>query len=216
MPVISRHQCLVYQRSPALQLQSIAAVIQQQLDLNIRCIYLNSRSMIVGLRSYLFAAGADVTNEIANGRLVLTSDTSHLADGHFNVDRMLTLLETSLGQALSGGYRGLWASGDISREFGAERDFSQLLECEWRLEEFLQSHPALSGICQYHADTLPRKALRQGLLTHSSLFVNETLSRINPHFSDRSSLSPQSCNAAALNTMINDLCSGNTNVASSH
>jgi hypothetical protein len=148
------------------------------LDLNIRCLYLNYRSMVVGLRLYLFAAEADVTKKITNGRLVLTSDTSHLVDGHFHVDRMLTLLETSLEQALTGGYRGLWASDDISRGLGAERDFSQLLEYEWRVEEFLQGHPALSGICQYHADTLPPKAPRQGLLTHSSVFINETLSRI--------------------------------------
>jgi hypothetical protein len=38
----------------------------------------------------------------------------------------------------------------------------------------------MSAICQYHSDTLPRKALQQGLLAHPSIFINETLSRINP------------------------------------
>jgi hypothetical protein len=42
-------------------------------------------------------------------------------------------------------------------EFGRARDFSRLLEYEWRLEEFFQKHPELEGICQYYADTLPRK-----------------------------------------------------------
>ena len=42
--------------------------------------------------------------------------------------------------------------------------------------------PELGGICQYHSDILPGKALQIGLLAHPSVFVNETLSRINPHY----------------------------------
>ena len=41
------------------------------------------------------------------------------------------------------------------------------------------------GVCQYHADTLPAQAVGQGLLTHPSLFINETLSRVNPHYVPR-------------------------------
>jgi hypothetical protein len=38
------------------------------------------------------------------------------------------MLEDALHQALHGGYRGLRATGDMSREFGPGRDFSKLLE----------------------------------------------------------------------------------------
>lgn len=92
--------------------------------------------------------------EVAKGSLVLSSDNTHLMKGRFNVDRMLGMLE----QALRDGYQGLWTTGDMSVEFGPEKDFSTLLDYEWRLEEFLQAHPALCGICQYHADTLPSGA----------------------------------------------------------
>jgi hypothetical protein len=67
-------------------------------------------------------------------------------------------------------------------EFGPQKDFSKLLEYEWRLEEFFHNHPALGGVCMYHVDTLPKAALRQGLLAHPALFINQTLSRINPHY----------------------------------
>ncbi len=36
------------------------------------------------------------------------------------------------------------------------------MEYQWRLEEFLQTRPALSVVSQYHADTLPSDILRQG------------------------------------------------------
>ena len=79
-------------------------------------------------------------------------------------------------------YAGLWATGDMTWEFGPEKNFSKLLDYELQLEEFMGEHPQMGGICQYHADTLPREAMRKGLVTHSSIFVSETLSLMNPHF----------------------------------
>jgi DcmR-like sensory protein len=87
-----------------------------------------------------------------------------------------------LEQALHDGYAGLWASGDMAWEFGPRKDFTRLLEYEWRLEEFFQAHTQLCGICQYHADALPDDALRQGLTAHPSVFLNKTLTLINPYY----------------------------------
>ena len=185
MPQISRHQCLVYKGSPASHLPGLSALIRQKLDENYRCLFLHSPAMVTGMRSYLFAAGIDVTKEIVKGSLVLSSNNAHLVEGRFIIDRMLERLEEAVNQALHDGYQGLWATGDMSREFGPERDFSKLLEYEWRLEEFFQTQPALSGVCQYHADTLPREVLRHGLLTHPSLYIGESLSRVNPHHVER-------------------------------
>ena len=103
--------------------------------------------MVAGLRSYLLASGTDVTEAIFNGSLVLSSSTDHLLAGRFDTNRMMDILEQALHQAVHDGYRGLWATGYMSREFGPERDFSKLLEYEWRLEELVQAHPALSGVC---------------------------------------------------------------------
>lgn len=198
MPSLPRHQCLIYKGSPKPHLRGISAIIRQKLTENYRCLYLDTPPRVASMHPYLLAAGIDVTQELAKGSLVLSSDTTHLIQGRFNADQMLGLLEQALNQATKDGYRGLWASGDISMEFGPERDFSTLLDYEWRLEEFLQAHPALCGICQYHADTLPGDVLRHGLLTHSSLYINETLSRLNPHFVERESFAAHSYSHAVL------------------
>ena len=187
MKTIPRHQCLIYTGSPAPHLPGLAALLRQKLNENYRCLYLNSRPMVAGMRSYLFAAGVDVSQEVNKNRLVLSSSTEHLQNGHFDVDRMIKLLADALNQALIDGYQGLWATGDMSWEFGPEKDFSKLLEYEWRLEEFLERNPALSGICQYHTDILPHQAVQQGLLTHQALFINHTLSRLNPQYIERGS-----------------------------
>lgn len=144
--------------------------------------YINSPAMVAGLGSGLYAAGTDVEDELARGSLVLGSDNSHLVDGHFEVDRMIDTLETAVQTALADGYAGLFATGDMTWEFGPEKEFSKLLHYEWRLEQLFHKYAALSGICQYHRDLLPREAVREGLVSHASLFVNETISRLNPHY----------------------------------
>jgi hypothetical protein len=176
----SRHQCLIYEGSPSRNLPALAAAIHQQLHNNYRCLYMNSPVMVAGMRCYLSAAGIDVAHEVAKASLILSSDQRHLVDGRFDIGRMIHTLEDTLNQALSDGYVGLWATGDMSWEFGPRKEFSRLLEYEWRLEEFFREHPAIIGVCQYHADTMPREALHQGLLTHPAVFINQTLSRINP------------------------------------
>ncbi len=182
MESVPRHRCLVYEGSPSRHLPVLAAAISQMLDRGCRCLYLNSPEMVAGMRSRLEAKGLNVAKETGRGALILTSEQNHLIDGRFDADAMMSGLDDALRQALDDGYKGLWATGDMSWEFGPARDFSQLLEYEWQLEEFFLTHPEIGGVCQYHADTLPREAMRHGLLAHPSIFVNETLSLLNPHY----------------------------------
>ena len=87
-----RHQCLVYEGSPAPHLPKLVSVVRHKLKHNNRCLYLNSPPMVAGLRSYLFAGGVDVTEEVMKGSLVLSSDKGHLRNGRFDIDRMLGML----------------------------------------------------------------------------------------------------------------------------
>jgi hypothetical protein len=177
-----RHQCLIYSGPPSRHLPALADTMREKLRQNYRCLYLNSPSMVAGLRSYLAAAGVDVAREVAKSRLILSSDQAHLINGNFNMDLMLKALENLLNNALRDRHTGLWAVGDMTWELGMDTDPARLLEYEWRLEKIFRQRPELGGICQYHADTLPRALMRQSLLVHPSVFINQTLSLINPHY----------------------------------
>jgi hypothetical protein len=124
----------------------------------------------------------DVVGEVAKARLVLSSEPAGTEDGGFNIELMLHKLEDALDQALNDGYKGLWVTGDMTWEFGSEKNLPKLMEYEWQLEQLFHQRRELHGICQYHQDTLPREVTRQGLLTHRTIFINQTLSRINPHY----------------------------------
>ncbi len=178
----SRHQCLIYDGAPSRQLPALAATIKQQLAEGRRCLYLNSRPMVAGIRSCLAAMNIDVERELTTGGLVLSSEPVGSAEGGFDVEVLLRQLEDALDQATNDGYKGLWATGDMTWEFGAEKNFARLVEYERGLEDLFQKRPELCGICQYHQDTLPREVARQALLTHRTIFINETLARLNPHY----------------------------------
>jgi hypothetical protein len=182
MEVHPRHQCLVYEGSPSRILPALARVVRQKLAENYRCLYLNSGPMVTAMRFHLTVAGADVAYEVDRTSLVLSSAQTHLVDGRFDVDHMIRTLEEAVDQSLNDGYSGLWASGDMTWEFGPQKDFARLVEYEWRLEEFFRRQPALCGICQYHQDSLPLKVVREGLLAHRSAFIGGRPSRINPRY----------------------------------
>jgi hypothetical protein len=177
-----RHQCVIYEQSPSNHLLSLARTLIGNLKAYRRCMYLNSPAMVAGMRCCLAAEGLDLNAEIEKGSLILTSDQGHLLNGLFDVDRMLTMLQIAMQKALADGYKGLWASGDMTWEFGSERNFDKLLEYERRLEEFMQTNDALSGVCQYHRETLPATAIEVALCSHRAIYVNETLSRLNPRY----------------------------------
>ncbi len=177
-----RHQCLIYEGAPSRHLDSLAQTLMEKLKANHRCLYLNSPAMVAGMRSYLSAAGLDLKEHTGSGALVLSSDQGHLVDGKFDVDAMVKLLGQALRQAIDDGYAGLWATGDMTWELGGERNLDKLLEYERRLEEFMKNNPALSGVCQYHRDMLPPHAVRTALDTHRALYINATLSQLNPEY----------------------------------
>jgi hypothetical protein len=187
---------MIYDGPPSRMLPALATTIQQQLAARARCMYLNSPTMVAGLRTLLYATGTDVQREVSRGALVLEAGTDHLVAGSFDIGRIIDALEAAAGQAVADGYAGLFATGDMTWELGAERDFSKLVEYEWRLEELFRKQPALSGICQYHRELMPLEAVREGVVSHAQLYISATLSRLNPQYVP--ARSPDERKAAAL------------------
>ena len=184
----SRHQCFIYKGHPSEQLPLMAARIKVKLDEGYRCLYLNSPAMVAAMQSCLAARGFDGASGGSKSQLILSSEQMVAADGGFDIGLMLSKLASAVDDALRAGYKGLFATGDMTWEFASEKNFSKLMEYEFRLEELFSKCEALHGICQYHQDTLPGEATWQALLTHRMVVVDEGLSRVNPHFQSQEHL----------------------------
>lgn len=191
---------MIYAGSPAQHLPLLTNLIVEKLRANHRCLYLNSPSMVAGIRSYLAAAGLDVNEQTRIGALVLSSSQDHLEKGRFHVNRMLGMLTDAMHAAKRDGYAGLWASGDMSWEMGSEKNVSKLFEYECLLEKTLRENAALCGVCQYHIDTLPSDVVQEALYTHQAVYVNQTLCCTNPYY-----VAPEALTGARPVTSANDL-----------
>jgi hypothetical protein len=173
---------MVYGGSPDRHLWAIAAVMRENLDHDHRCMYFNSPEMVASLRWQMETLEVDVQRELESGRLVLTSERSHLRNGLFDMDIMFRLLEEAFHGAMKDGYAGLWTSGDIGWEFGSGQDLSKLREYELKLDDFFAVHPEYGGVCQYHGPSLPSLAIQDAFHTHPTLFVTESLSMSNSRY----------------------------------
>ena len=201
----TRHRCMIYTGSPSQQLQGLARVMRAKLCANQRCLYLNSPPMVAGLRSCLAALGVDVVHEVEKTALELSSDQAHLDNGVFIPDRIHKALDEAVDRAQEDGFDGLWASGDMTWEFGPSGDFDKLIEYELGLEAIFRKRPTLHGVCQYHADTLPAHVLRQGLVCHPARFVSETLSQLNPHYLPAPFSAPRYAARAEVDEFVNGI-----------
>lgn len=175
---ISRHKCLIYEGDPSEQLPVIVPFLVEGLRDNLRCLYLGSPKAVSMMRSALAGRSVDTEQEMRRGALILSSEKDHLKDGAFEPRVMVALLVKAVDDAVRDGFGGLCASGDMRWELGADKNFERLLEYEALLEEVFQKKP-LRGICQYHRDIIPAKAVQDALVTHRSAYIGDGLNREN-------------------------------------
>jgi MEDS: MEthanogen/methylotroph, DcmR Sensory domain len=193
---------MIYTGSPVAHVHGLAQLIIRELKANKRCLYINKPTMVAAMKSSLGAAGVDVESEVKRGSLVLSSKKDHLLKGRFEVDRMLAMLTAAIDAALLDGYQGLWATGDMTWELGRDNSFEKLFAYECSLEVLFKRYPSLSGLCQYHHDTLPADSFHAALLTHQSTYINQTLSRMNPYYSRMESPVPRRMSSPRVRKML--------------
>ncbi len=160
------------------QLPVVVPLLLDGLNDNWRCLYLGSPESLTMIDFALRQRGVDIERETMRGALVLSSDRSHLVGGKFDPIAMVDGLCSSIDQAVTDGFAGLCATGDMRWELGADENFEHLLEYEARLEQVFRDKP-LRGICQYHRDILPAEAVRNALVSHRATYVGQVLNRDN-------------------------------------
>jgi len=180
-PEVSRHKCLIYEGHPSAQLPVVIPFLVDGLRENWRCLYLGSPDMARIVNRALAERGVDTVLETRRGALLISCSRDGLGNGSFNPGALVQHLCTLIDGAVHDGFQGLCASGDMKWELGADGNFDLLLEYEARLEQVFHEKP-LRGVCQYHRDVLPARAIRQALLTHRSLYIGSALNRDNLYY----------------------------------
>jgi len=175
---ISHHKCLIYEGDPSEQLPVVIPFLLEGLRNNWRCLYVGSPDSSRMVEQALTDRGVNTSRESARGALIFSSERTHLDAGSFIPRQMVDWLSGAVDDAVHSGFEGLYATGDMKWELGADGNFEHLLEYEARLEQLFQNKP-VRGICQYHRNVLPPRAVQNALITHRSATLGSTLKRDN-------------------------------------
>jgi len=175
------HVCTLF-TTPEEQLAAAVEYISAGLSRGERCLYVCCEHGVPEFRAALQRAGIDVATEEKRGALLLlTRHDGHLQGGSFDPDKMISMLHAAVEDALSAGFAGLCAAGDMSWLLDEAPGSERLAEYEARLNHFYQTHRAL-GLCQYNRNKLPDGALDHGIATHPYIRMEGPILLENPFY----------------------------------
>jgi hypothetical protein len=177
-----QHICAVYETAEE-QCAVAAAFITDGLHRRECCLYVaESDSALDRFRLQLAACGMDAfTAERSGALLLLTSGHAHLADGRFDPERMLRMLNDAVEQALNDGFAGLRTCGDMSWLLADAPGTDQVTEYEAVLNQFFRNVRGL-GMCQYDRLRLPDGLLDKACFRAHATVVAGGTHRNNPLF----------------------------------
>ncbi len=172
------HACLFYD-DPAAACAITAEYIKAGLRNNEQCVYMADPPAITAL-TLMLNPEIDVEKEMKRGALHLTSVRGHLDSGQFNTAKMIGFLEKGVESALSSGFSGLRATGDVVWELGDHVDMELLSHYEVCLDHFFFGKK-LTGLCQYNCKVVSSDYLRRSLMCHNAVVLEEKVALHNPY-----------------------------------
>jgi hypothetical protein len=177
------HVCTLFS-SPEEQLSAAIDYIKQGLQRDERCLYVCGEQTPHEFRRALEQAGIDVPYEEKRGALILlTKETGHLKGGTFSASRMISMLRQAVEDALTAGFAGLCAAGDMTWLLDEAPGSEEIAEYEALLNHFYKSNRAL-GLCQYNRRRLPEAILDHGIATHPVIRIDGPILLTNPFYED--------------------------------
>ena len=169
---VGEHICAFYE-TPEQQVAVAAAYLADGLRAGQRVMYVAESSEALGrFREALQGCGINLLSLDKRGALIeATHAEAHLADGRFDSERMLGMLNRAVEEALAAGFSGLRTCGDMSWLLLEPDGAEQVVEYEALLNPLFERMPA-SGMCQYDRRRLPPQLLDHALATHSTVVLD--------------------------------------------
>jgi len=164
------HVCLFY-RDEAVLAETLAAYLAAGLRNGERCFCAQKSSFIPQLKQALKQVGIDVPREMMRGALdIHTEEEVYFAEGHFEPESMMAMLERSIEEALAGGFTGFRTAGEMSwalkgTEGCPDGHCDQLVHYEKLVQAAFPGKTAI-GLCQYPINDFPSHVLKEVLDSH--------------------------------------------------
>ena len=176
-----QHLCLFYDRMEE-QIGITIEFIRGGLEHGERCLYVSDSDTVAKLRETLHQSSLDAREALERRAIVLLpKEQAYLAGGRFDVEGMLTMLEAAVDSALTDGFTGLRAAGDMTWLLDEAPGSERAVEYEAMMNEFYKNSRAL-GLCLYDRQRLHPTALESALRTHPRVLIGDQCCGENPYY----------------------------------
>ncbi len=162
------HICMVYSDREQ-QITALAEYFKSGFRLGQQCIYVSDVDTARFVRNVMMRAGMDVEADVRDGSLLfLTPEETYLANGEFQGDAMIGLIEKLIADAYAAGFNGLRGAGDMSWVLGANVSGNEILAYESNINRLFEQYPFM-GMCQYDESRFNAEAVRMLIKTHPTI-----------------------------------------------
>jgi hypothetical protein len=167
------HAALIY-RTRAEQFLTVAPFIKSGLDRHDRCLYIANDNSIPLIFERFFKFGIDVSAAKEKGALVIaTKKDTYQKHGIFEPKQMVAHLRAEVEHALTLGFSGLRATGEMTWALDTPEALARLTEYEALLHQQFSSR--LTGLCQYDETRFSTSIISDIIRIHPKLIVRGKL-----------------------------------------
>ncbi len=159
------HLCCLYETEEEHQ-ALLTPYLRHGLEQGQKVFYIVDAHTVENVLNYLKEDGIEIESYLENGQFsILTVNDNYMKDGVFDPDKMITLLEKEVKNALSEGYAALRVTGEMSWALKNLLGSERLIEYESKLNSFFPKNKCIA-ICQYDMRKFDSELLLNVLLTH--------------------------------------------------
>jgi PAS domain S-box-containing protein len=164
------HLCCIYETEEEHR-ALLAPFVAQGLELNEKVFYIVDDRTVEDILESLRDQGVTADAYHEKGQLtILSADEAYMRDGTFDPDSMIALVEDETKRALSEGYSGLRATGEMSWALKGSPGSERLIEYEAKFNDFLAGSKC-KALCQYDRRRFGPAILPNVLTTHPIVII---------------------------------------------
>lgn len=182
--VLGSHLCGLYETAEE-RLSMLVGFVRQGLDRGEKVLYIKDRPEDEDFLVALTSDGFPVEDYLRQGQLrLLSTEETYLANGPFDPDRMVSMLQEETEQALAEGFAALRVCGGTAWALQDRPDAERLVEYEYKVNTFLSENKCLV-LCHYDLNAHDPRVLLAIIALHPGVFVGtEWLENIHFNLAD--------------------------------
>ncbi|MDD3581592.1 MAG: MEDS domain-containing protein [Desulfobacca sp.] len=177
---LSGHLCFAYD-TPQEHIAVLTPYLLEGLKRQARVIYIADIHPAQEILSYLWRKGVDPERYQAGGQLlILNRYETYIRQESFDPDKMVDFVQSEIKRAISEGYSGLVATGEMTWALRGHPGSERLVEYEMKLDYSILNNKSIC-LCQYNRHHFDLQLIDEVMAVHPLILLGNRVFD-NPYY----------------------------------